>query len=331
MEIDRPALAYFPDPGDLDRIFGDWPDDMAAAVYLDPAGTCALVPFAPGEPVETRLRRMFGAQALRVFPARPGEAELPLLYSEEQRLLAMLAGLDAGRVRDTMRDFALNARFAAEEGMDPGGLAGDVHILLAGPAPRPAPPLPPAPLPGVIAPVPAAPLCRSFGGAILRDAAGGLAICPEGATGAPLAVPAPMLVRGDLHGLVLQLDCAADGGRVLCLPAGAVPDAVLPPGVPMRAVALTQVETVLFLTFPEPVPVPARAPAPKPAVAMPPRRGTRPARRDRAAAGLPPLRQRLMMLTERQTRLRRRRFRALATGLTLAVLTGWGSVVLALT
>lgn len=115
------ALAYFLDESDLIELLPDWPEGMKLVLCLDEHGGCDMLVHHRDE--EDRiLPRVAGllkrpAGAFGVVPERPGHPTLRILFSERQQLLTLVS--EADRLVETASDYAINYRFALEEGLDP--------------------------------------------------------------------------------------------------------------------------------------------------------------------------------------------------------------------
>ena len=271
------ALAYLVDPADLARLFPDWPEEMGLALYLDAGGRCAAVPFCleDRDRLGPRLTRIFAhpASEIDVFPKLDGHPKLALLYSDEQKLLAMLAEVDADKLLTTVRDVALNHRFALEEGLDPDTLVGGIHIPLMGaadadPIPDPKPqPIEPAALPVPEGDTPTgfvrlAPetreTCRTLPGVLIHDADGTLRLAPLDHSAPALPLPeAALFVRDDLKALALKLPEAFPDHLSWALPVERIPTTLVPALGAQRRVEISQIGQQLFVNFPPPRPRPA--------------------------------------------------------------------------
>jgi len=115
------ALAYFLDESDLAELLPDWPEGMQLALCLDEDGGCDMLVHHRDEDervldrVAELLKRPAGG--FNVVPERPGHPTLRILFSERQQLLGLVS--EAERLAETASDYAINYRFALEEGLDP--------------------------------------------------------------------------------------------------------------------------------------------------------------------------------------------------------------------
>jgi len=103
------------------QTFRDWPAEMCLAVCLMESGDCQLIVFRQEE-LEVLPRRLQTHLGLRpdelcFFPAMPGYPTRALLYSDEQRLIALVA--EAPEIVEEASDYAVNYAYALEEGLDP--------------------------------------------------------------------------------------------------------------------------------------------------------------------------------------------------------------------
>jgi hypothetical protein len=115
------ALAYFLDESDLIELLPDWPEGMKLVLCLDEHGGCDMLVHHRDEEerilprVATLLKRPAGG--FSVVPEKPGYPTLRILFSERQQLLTLVS--EADRLVETACDYAINYRFALEEGLDP--------------------------------------------------------------------------------------------------------------------------------------------------------------------------------------------------------------------
>ncbi|MFC2970525.1 hypothetical protein [Acidimangrovimonas pyrenivorans] len=114
------ALAFFLEEADLGHLFVDWPAGMRLVICLDHDGDCAMLVYHADE--EPRILRR-AADLLRkpvgtfcVVPPRDGCPTRRMLFSEEQKLLALVS--ETENLYETASDYAINYAFAAEEGLD---------------------------------------------------------------------------------------------------------------------------------------------------------------------------------------------------------------------
>jgi hypothetical protein len=120
------TLAYFLEEDSLRGVMRDWPEAMQLMVRLDGAGRCELLVHhrdEAGRVLET-LREALGdeAETLAVVPQVEGFATRRVRFSEEQQLLALAASTEG--LSESAQDYAINYRFACEEGLDPEAVIG---------------------------------------------------------------------------------------------------------------------------------------------------------------------------------------------------------------
>jgi hypothetical protein len=120
------TLAYFLEEDSLRGVMRDWPEAMQLMVRLDEAGRCELLVHhrdEAGRVLET-LREGLGeeAETLAVVPPVEGFATRRVRFSEEQQLLALAASTEG--LSESAQDYAINYRFACEEGLDPEAVVG---------------------------------------------------------------------------------------------------------------------------------------------------------------------------------------------------------------
>ncbi|MGR3633061.1 MAG: hypothetical protein ACU0A8_13250 [Limimaricola soesokkakensis] len=120
------TLAYFLEEDSLRGVMRDWPEGMQLMVRLDGAGRCELMVHHRDEAgrVLEVLRESLGeaAETLAVVPPVEGFATRRVRFSEEQQLLALAASTDG--LSESAQDYAINYRFAREEGLDPEAVIG---------------------------------------------------------------------------------------------------------------------------------------------------------------------------------------------------------------
>lgn len=102
-----------------------WPADMQVAVCLTPGGGCDLAVHHRSELLRVlgRIATLHGLhpQDLHVAPRVEGYPTRKVLFSEEQQLLSFVA--DSPNLAELASDYAINYRFARDEGLDPDMLA----------------------------------------------------------------------------------------------------------------------------------------------------------------------------------------------------------------
>lgn len=131
------VMAVLMGPADVRQTFRDWPRDMCLAVCLMQSGECQLMVFHHQE-AETFPRRLQRQLALRsgdicFFPPVEGFATRRLLYSDEQKLMVLVA--EAPEIVEEAADYSVNYAYALEEGLDPVAFLG-VDGTLAAPEPE---------------------------------------------------------------------------------------------------------------------------------------------------------------------------------------------------
>ena len=114
-------LAYLLDAEQLAGIFLEWPEEMNVALCLDDSGGCEVMVYHQDEgraalrKVASVLGRPVGS--FQVVPEIKGYPTRKVMFSEEQKLLAIVA--DATDLPETATDYAINYRYALEQGLDP--------------------------------------------------------------------------------------------------------------------------------------------------------------------------------------------------------------------
>ncbi|GHG85552.1 hypothetical protein [Pseudodonghicola xiamenensis] len=115
------VMAVLMGPAEVRQTFRDWPGDMCLAVCLMQSGDCQLMVFHHEE-AGIFPRRLQGQLALRsgdlcFFPPVEGFATRALLYSDEQKLMSLVA--EAPEIAEEAADYSVNYAYALEEGLDP--------------------------------------------------------------------------------------------------------------------------------------------------------------------------------------------------------------------
>jgi len=131
------VMAVLMGPVEVRQTFRDWPADMCLAVCLMESGDCQLVVFRQEEAdlFPPRLQAHLGLRGdeLCFFPAMPGYPTRTLLYSDEQRLMALVA--EAPEIVEEASDYSVNYGFALDEGLNPAVFLG-IETAGARPAPE---------------------------------------------------------------------------------------------------------------------------------------------------------------------------------------------------
>ncbi len=121
------VMAVLMGPVEVRQTFRDWPSDMCLAVCLMENGECQLVVFQQEEAdlLPDRLRGHLGlrSDALCFFPRVPGYPTRTLLYSDERRLMSLVA--EAPEIVEEATDYSVNYAYAQEEGLDPAVFLGN--------------------------------------------------------------------------------------------------------------------------------------------------------------------------------------------------------------
>lgn len=121
MSQESEIVAFLLGEEELGQIISGWPDALRLAVCLDPDGGCLMLVHHRDEDDRILARVSEAIQepvgSFCVVPERPGCPTRRMLFSEEQRLLALVSDMDG--LLETAHDYAINYAFAAEEGLDP--------------------------------------------------------------------------------------------------------------------------------------------------------------------------------------------------------------------
>ncbi len=123
---DAEALVYFLEDESVAGVLPDWPADMQIAVCLRPEGACDLAIHHRSEVtlVLERLAKLYSWQPheLCVAPQMEGYRTRKILFSEAHQLLALIA--DRPDLAELANDYAINFRFARDEGLAPDPMTG---------------------------------------------------------------------------------------------------------------------------------------------------------------------------------------------------------------
>lgn len=125
-------LAYFLEAEQLAGVFVEWPDDMNVVLCLDDSGGCEVLVYHQGEgrSVLRKVAALFGRSLgeFMVVPEMRGYPTRKVLFSEEQKMLSIVA--DAVDLPEAAQDYAINYRYAQDQGLNP-------DTMKPRPAPRP--------------------------------------------------------------------------------------------------------------------------------------------------------------------------------------------------
>jgi len=129
------AFVYLLEEDAVRTILPDWPGAMQVAVCLTPEGSCDLAVHHRDE-VGRVLARIAALQAgqgvdLCVTPPVDGYATRKVMFSDEQQLLSLVD--DSPGLCDLAHDYAINYRFACDEGLEADPLTGAATLSPAAP------------------------------------------------------------------------------------------------------------------------------------------------------------------------------------------------------
>ncbi len=115
------AFVYFAESETVEEMLPDWPSEMRLALCLHESGTCEIIVFHRNE-ADRIIARMSGILNLRggkfsVTPKISGYPTRDIKFSEQQQLLKLI--IAEKELCETASDYAINYRFAKEEGLDP--------------------------------------------------------------------------------------------------------------------------------------------------------------------------------------------------------------------
>ncbi len=115
------GVAVFLEEGELHLMFDDWPAQIRLAICLGEEGSCAILVYHEAEEDRIMLRvgDLMGLppDGFAVVPRRPGFATRRMRFSDEQKLMTLIA--EAEGLREVAADYAINYAFAADEGLNP--------------------------------------------------------------------------------------------------------------------------------------------------------------------------------------------------------------------
>lgn len=115
------AFVYFAEYEVVKDMMPDWPSEMRLALGLHANGKCELVVFHhnEGSQIIKRMARILKLPVgnFGVVPERHGYPTKIIRFSDQQLLLKLVTEKDA--LCETASDYAINYRFAEEEGFDP--------------------------------------------------------------------------------------------------------------------------------------------------------------------------------------------------------------------
>ncbi|MAL99941.1 MAG: hypothetical protein CL583_15990 [Alteromonadaceae bacterium] len=114
-------LAYLLDADQLAGLFIDWPEEMNVALCLDDRGGCEIMVYHrdEGRAVLRKVASVLGRPlgSFIVVPEQKGYPTRKVMFSEEQKLLSLVA--EAHELPETATDYAINYRYALDQGLDP--------------------------------------------------------------------------------------------------------------------------------------------------------------------------------------------------------------------
>lgn len=120
------VLAVLMEAVEARQVFREWPGDMNLAVCLMPSGDCQLMVYRQEEaevfPLRLQRHLNLDAAEMCVFPPVPGFGTRSMLYSDERRLLALVA--ESPEIVEDAADYSVNYAYALEEGLDPAAFLG---------------------------------------------------------------------------------------------------------------------------------------------------------------------------------------------------------------
>lgn len=131
------ALVYFLEESTVAAQITGWPAGMQLALCLTSDGVCDMAVHHEGEEARVLDRiaalYMWSREQISVVPQMDGFATRKVLFSQEQQLLSLVA--ESPHLAEMASDYAINFRFAQDEGLDADALTGatDLQPLTRGP------------------------------------------------------------------------------------------------------------------------------------------------------------------------------------------------------
>ena len=126
MTHSQSALVVLVDAEDVRHAFASWPDEICLAACLLRNGDCIMVVFRRNERPYIAERILdvlrLAPRDVCFVPHVPGFETRPFRYSDERRLMALVASDPT--VLDEAIDYAVNYTYALEEGLDPAMVLG---------------------------------------------------------------------------------------------------------------------------------------------------------------------------------------------------------------
>jgi hypothetical protein len=120
------ALIVMVTAEDMQHVVAGWPDRVSLAVVLKRDGDCGFTVFHESETAEAPHRilsqHLLTKDRAAFVPKVPGYATKPFRYSDDRRLMALLATEDS--LPELAHDYLLNFSYALEEGLDVSRLTG---------------------------------------------------------------------------------------------------------------------------------------------------------------------------------------------------------------
>lgn len=115
------AFVYFAEYDVVKEMMPGWPSEMRLALGLHATGKCELIVFHHHEAdlVIKRISRILNLPVghFGVVPKREGYPTKSIRFSDQQLLMKLITAKDD--LCETASDYAINYRFAVEEGLDP--------------------------------------------------------------------------------------------------------------------------------------------------------------------------------------------------------------------
>ncbi|PCH98190.1 MAG: hypothetical protein COB84_02715 [Rhodobacteraceae bacterium] len=115
------AFVYFAEYDVVKEMMPDWPSEMRLAIGLHATGKCELIVFHHHEAslIIKRISRILNLPVghFGVVPERQGYPTKVIRFSDQQLLMKLITAKDD--LCETASDYAINYRFAVEEGLDP--------------------------------------------------------------------------------------------------------------------------------------------------------------------------------------------------------------------
>jgi len=115
------AFIYFVEPEVVEGVLAGWPQEMRLALCLYKSGRCEIMMFhcKEGQGIIRRMREILKLEegSFGVVPETRGYPTKAIRFSDQQHFLKLM--MEKEDLCEIASDYAINYRFAEEEGLDP--------------------------------------------------------------------------------------------------------------------------------------------------------------------------------------------------------------------